>query len=223
MKEGLLYKLSLKVVPVLLAALARVLFATCRVRTHGAEYREQTLDSGRMAVVTFWHYSFFGVFPVLGKYDGVVMVSSSRDGEYIARLAHTYGLSTVRGSRNNKGVQALKELIRAVKNGESAAIVADGSQGPPLIAQPGGILLSSRAGAPVLPVCWSASRYWAINSWDRTIIPKPFSRVEIAFGRPLQVPGGLKSDGVEEFRAELERVLHGLYRQVWAMQGKTEH
>lgn len=223
MKDGLLFRLSLKVVPVLLAGLARILFASCRLRVHGKVNREQTLDSGKTAVVTFWHYSFFGVFHVLRSYDGVVMVSSSRDGEYIAGLAETYGLSTVRGSRNNKGVQALKELIRAVKNGENAGIVADGSQGPPLIAQPGGVLLASRTGAPVLPLCWSASRYWTVSSWDRTIIPKPFSRVDIAFGEPLAIPKGLKGEGVEEFRAELEQSLNSLYEKVWAMQGRKSH
>ncbi len=117
------------------------------------------------------------------------MVSASRDGEYLARLAEQFGFETVRGSRNKKGVQGLKAMLRAVQNGNSAAIVADGSQGPPKIVQAGAILLAARTGAPIIPMIFAASRYFTINSWDRTIIPKPFSRIDFYYGEPLFVTG----------------------------------
>ena len=151
------------------------------------------------------------------------MVSASRDGEYIARLAEEFGFSTARGSRNNRGAQALKDLLKLAAAGESTAIVADGSQGPPRIAQPGAILLASRTGVPVLPVMWSASRYLAFRSWDRTAVPKPFSRVDFFYGEPLSVPADLKSEGIEEYRLILENRLNALYREAWRLHGREGH
>ena len=70
---------------------------------------------------------------------------------------------------------------------------------------------------------WSASRYYAVNSWDRMVIPKPFSRIDFFYGEPLFLPKDLKADGVEEYRLQLESNLGGLYRKVWGVYGKTEH
>jgi hypothetical protein len=223
MKDGLLFKISLRVIPPLIGYVTRFLFATCRVRVHGREHCLETLDSNQQVIATFWHYSLLVVFQLLRKYSGVAMVSSSRDGEYIARLLEIFGFSTVRGSRNKQGVQALKDMIRLVRSGENTAIVADGSQGPPRVAQPGSILLASRTGVPILPMAWSASRYVAIRSWDRTALPKPFSRVDFIFGEPLKVPPDLKAEGIEEYRLVLEQRLNELYEEAWMMYGKETH
>jgi len=224
MKEGgLLHRLSLLLVPKLIAWLIRVWFATCRVRVHGAEHRQTTLDVGKAIVASFWHYTMLFVFYQLRRESAVIMVSASRDGQYIARLAQELGFSTARGSRNNKGMQALKDLLKAAGTGENTAIVADGSQGPPRVAQPGAILLASRTGVPILPMSWSASSYIAIPSWDRTAIPKPFSRVDYLYGDPLFVPPGLKAEGIEEYRLELEKRLNELYLRAWRIYGREGH
>jgi lysophospholipid acyltransferase (LPLAT)-like uncharacterized protein len=92
----------------------------------GAEHLRATLDS-RQTIVSFWHYSLLVIFQLMRNYSGVVMVSSSSDGEYVARFARLCGYETVRGSRNKQGLQALKELLRHCRAGQNAALVADGS------------------------------------------------------------------------------------------------
>ncbi len=223
MKDGLLQKLSLRILPPVIGVVLRFWFASCRVTVHGGEHCRNTLDANKQVIGTFWHYSLLGVFPVLSKYRGVAMVSSSKDGEYIARFMEYFGFRTVRGSRNRHGVQALKDLIKLARSGENTAIVADGSQGPPRIAQPGSVLLASRTGIPILPMAWSASRYLSIRSWDRTSFPKPFSKVDFIYGEPMYVPAGLKSEGIEEYRQQLEERLNGLYLEMWRIHGKDEH
>ena len=221
--EGLLYQLSLRLVPVLFSWLMRLWLGTCRVRIHGSEHLEAVLAAGKPVVATFWHYAVIMIFYQMRHYSGVAMISSSRDGEYLARLVARFGFGTVRGSRNRKGVQALKDLVKAMQAGKNGIVVADGSQGPPMIVQPGSILLASRSGAAILPICWSASRYLTIRSWDRTAIPHLFSQVEYFFGEPLEVPADLKSEGLEEYRLLLEQRLKGLYEEAWAQQGRTGH
>ncbi len=223
MKDGLLYKISLKVIPLAILLITKVWFATCRVREHGKEHCQNTFDSNKQVIATFWHYSLLVVFQLAQKYSAVVMVSSSKDGEYVARFAELCGFPTVRGSRNKQGMQALKDLLKYCKSGHNAALVADGSQGPPRIAQAGAILMASRTGIPILPVVWSASRYLTIRSWDKTAFPKPFSTVDFAYGEPIEVPPGLKSEGIEEYRLLLENRLNTLYEEMWAIYGKEEH
>ena len=151
------------------------------------------------------------------------MVSASRDGEYIAKLAQQFGFTAARGSRNNKGVEGLKQLFRAIRDGNNCAIVADGSQGPPLVAQPGAILLAARTGAPIIPMLWSAKSYLTVRSWDRTVIPKPFSRIDFYYGEAIHVPADVKADGIEAYRLLLEERLNGLYAEAWAIYSKAQH
>ncbi|MEN8198881.1 MAG: lysophospholipid acyltransferase family protein [Thermodesulfobacteriota bacterium] len=221
MKDGVLYRLSLRLLPVFFVGLTRIWFATCRVKTHGREYLEQVRQGP--AVATFWHYTILFIFYYMRKESAVAMVSGSRDGEYISRIANRLGYETVRGSRKKGGLQAIKGLIRHMRQGRNAAIVADGSQGPARVVQAGCIVLASRTGAPVLPMLWSCNRYRRFGSWDGTALPMPFSRIDFFFAEPLTVPAKLGPEGVEKYRIILEKRLNMLYDEAWALQGKTKH
>jgi len=223
MTEGVLNSILLRVVPVTLALLIRLWFCTCRVRVHNLENFLDPKKTGKPVIAAFWHYSIIYFFYFVRGYPVTAMVSASRDGEYIARLAKQFGFTPVRGSRNNKGAEGLKSLIRAIRGDSNCALVADGSQGPPRIAQPGAILLASRSGAPVLPMLWSAKSYFTVRSWDRTVIPKPFTRIDYYYGEPLFVPAELKTEGIEEYRLLLEQRLNALYVEAWGQYNKGEH
>ncbi len=153
------------------------------------------------------------------------MVSASSDGEYISQVLTKMGYETVRGSKGKgkKGLAALKSMIKWVKNGKNAAIVADGSQGPARIAQPGAILIASHTGSPILPMAWAADRFWVINSWDKSVVPKPFAKIIITFGEPFTVPARISTEEVENFRVSLEVCLNEQYKKVWSLFGRTEH
>lgn len=223
MSQKLRYKIGVRVIPFVVYWLMRCWFKTCRTTIHGYKGYQELLDSGEGTILSCWHYSIAFHFYTQRKDRGVAMVSASRDGEYIARLAGHYGFDTVRGSSNSQGMSALKKLLRKVKEGNNAAIVADGSQGPPLKLQAGAILLASRTGRPILPIVWSGDRYIAFDSWDRMILPKPFSRVEYFYGDPFYVPAKIGQEELEKYRIELDKILNDLYGKAWQMQGKTEH
>ncbi len=213
----------LRAVPPLFAWLMRLWFRTCRVTVHNFDNLLTPDGKERQVIASFWHYSIIYLFYFVRKYSATAMVSASRDGEYIARLAREFGFKTIRGSKNYKGTAALKSMLRAVRNGENGAIVADGSQGPARVAQSGAILLASRTGVPIIPMLWSASSYFAVRSWDRTIIPTPVSKVEFFYGEPLFVPARVKAQEIEEYRLHLEQQLNLLYGVAWAKHKKNEH
>ena len=223
MNKQLLHRVGLAVVPRLLWCVTSLWFATLRVRYHDEEHKRKTLDAGQAIIFTCWHYSLFLLFQIMRGYRGVVMVSSSRDGDYIARFAELFGLTAVRGSRNRQGTQALKGLLAVCREGRSVGLVADGSQGPAMVAQPGSILMASRTGNQILPAAWSASSYFTLRSWDSTAFPLPFSRVDVVFGEPLAVAEGLDSDGVEQYRQNLEARLNAIYQRAWQLQGRESH
>lgn len=223
MKNGLLHTVAVRVVPFLVSVMMRLWFFTCRITVHGRDHEEKALNCGVPYIGTFWHYSFFYTFYRVRGQKAVVMVSASRDGEYIARLAGHFGFGTVRGSRNKRGLGAIKQLMTAVKKGENSAIVADGSQGPALKLQAGAIMLASRTGAVIAPMAWSANKYWTVGSWDRTAIPKPFSKIEYFYGEPIFIEKKLDAEELEMKRVDVEKRLLELYKKAWEIQGKDSH
>lgn len=223
MREGKIQRTLVRIVPFLAAWLIRIWFATCKAEVQGSDSREKVIDKKHSIIAAFWHYSLVYVFYHLRDDSAAVLVSASEDGDYIAGLAQQLNFGTVRGSRNRRGLRALKELIDRLQRGEHIGIVADGSQGPPLVLQPGAILMASRTGSPILPMAWSASKYIAFKSWDRTAIPLPFSRVRYYYGEPFYVPSGIGGDEIEHYRQQLEEQMNTLYHQAWSFYGKEYH
>ena len=223
-KNGFFYRLLLVVVPWLYAGVSRMLFATCRVRVHGSENLDLCLGQGR-CVAVFWHYSVFPVI-ALNRRRGqgwVAMVSASGDAEFVARILARQGVASVRGSRNRGGLAALKGLIGLMRQGYNAVIVADGSKGPAQVMQAGAVLLASKSAAPILPMAVAADRYWTFRSWDRTLLPKPFARLDLWYGEPMTVPEKVGAEEIERCRLEMEQRLNGLYAQAWGELGKDGH
>ncbi|MBV5316432.1 MAG: lysophospholipid acyltransferase family protein [Desulfobulbaceae bacterium] len=171
----------------------------------------------------FWHYSFLYFFYYFRKYPAAVMVSASKDGEYIAQLARLLGHVPVRGSSNRGGVKALREMIDLLQQGRNSAIVADGSQGPARRVQAGCILMASKSGKPIFPMAWAADRCIIFNSWDRTVVPLPFATIALHHGEAFYVPSALSSSQIEEYRLELEQRLNHLYEEVWRAVGRPPH
>lgn len=213
------HRCSLVVIPWLVVGCIRIWFATCRVKVRGdAPLWEHA--AGDAGIAAFWHYSFLYFFYYFRKYPSAIMVSASRDGEYIARVAQLLGHVPVRGSSNRDGVKALREMIELLRQGKNSAIVADGSQGPARKVQAGCILMASKSGKPIFPLAWAANRCLVFDSWDRTVVPLPFATIVLHHGEPLSVPPSISSAQVEAYRLELEQRLNGLYDEVWREVGR---
>jgi len=203
--------------------LIRVWFATCRIKIRDDGSLLQYAQTGNAAIGAFWHYSILFLFYHFRMFRTAAMVSASKDGEYIARLLLLMGSIPVRGSSHRGGVKALIEMIDLLRQGHNGAIVADGSQGPARQAQPGCILMASKSGLPVFPVVFAAKHVLIFNSWDRTVIPLPFTTIVVRIGEPLRVEPGIEADQVEEYRLELEQRLNRLYEAAWHEVGRKSH
>jgi lysophospholipid acyltransferase (LPLAT)-like uncharacterized protein len=139
---------------------------------------------------------------------GVVMVSRSRDGDLIADTVERFGMRAVRGSTGHGGRDALDMMVHALTYEHvSAGVIVDGPRGPALEAKAGAVTLARATGLPIVPGTWWARPIVRVRSWDRTIVPLPFSRIVFAFAEPLFVAPDADPDAMEAARAELTRRL----------------
>jgi lysophospholipid acyltransferase (LPLAT)-like uncharacterized protein len=184
----------------------RLLFLSCRVVIlEGAENEELAAKMADGKVIyASWHQRLFYQIHRLRKRKVTVMISQSRDGEYIARLINWLGLKDVRGSSTRGGFDALKDLTRKMKAGSNGGMIPDGPTGPPHEAKTGTIILARMTGALIIPISWSADRCWVFNSWDRFMIPKPFARISYCYGEPIIVPHSAKLPEMDDYRKLLE-------------------
>jgi len=208
------YELKWNAVGILGKLIIDGLFASARVeRIIGASPR--SLLKSRDFILAFWHSRILMVSHFFKGWHGVAMVSASEDGEIIARILQRQGQNTIRGSTTRGGLRALTQLIREVKEGRGpAAVVPDGPQGPRFIVQPGVIRLAQKTGAPILPVTYGAERMKVFSSWDRFILPYPFTRCRLIFGTPIRVPRQADRIMFEACRKELEDELWRITREV---------
>jgi hypothetical protein len=140
--------------------------------------------------------------------DVHVMISASRDGELVSRLARGFGFTPLRGSTSRRSLHATREMIARLRAGRRCGITPDGPRGPRRQAQIGVVAVARLTGRPVVPFAFEAERCWRMKSWDRFIVPKPFSRAVFVYGDPILVPrrGGSDADFLAQIQRELDRV-----------------
>ena len=187
----------------------RALGATYRWHVDGIQHYDSIVSSGRQPIFAVWHGRILAA-TLFWRNRGIVVITSQNfDGEWIAGIIRRFGYGTARGSTSRGGVRALVQLRRELADGRPVGFTIDGPRGPARVAQPGAVFLAGASGQPILPFHVEASRFWSAGRWDQTQVPKPFSRVAIAIGAPIEV-SGTDEALVERTRVELERVLAGL-------------
>ena len=181
-----------------------------RIRVVGEEIALGCLsDYGRL-VIAVWHQRLLAAVAYVLKFrhfDPIIMISQSKDGELATRLARRFGFVPVRGSSSKGGTSALLAITEALKTNPAVIHIVDGPRGPKGIVKPGLVSMAGVSGAVVLPLIVSAKKAWRLGSWDRFLIPKPFSEVTIEWGRPFVVPRDSNSEIYEELRREIEMSL----------------
>ncbi len=167
----------------------------------------------KSVIYAFWHGRVL-IFTYSHRKQKIhVLISQHQDGEYIARIIHRLGFITVRGSTTRGGPKAIFELCEKIASGFDVAITPDGPKGPGFQVHPGILYVAQRSGMPIIPITNSAKRRWNLSSWDKFLIPKPFSKVVIALGKPIYVPVDAAPEELDNIRKELENDLSELTRR----------
>jgi lysophospholipid acyltransferase (LPLAT)-like uncharacterized protein len=180
---------------------------TIRLVVENDEVFAARLELGGRVVFASWHQRFFGGFYVPRIYGSphCIMISRSRDGDFVAGVVAHIGWRAIRGSSSLGGKEALRQMADALLQDRVGGHIVDGPLGPPRVIKPGLISLAQRTGAAICPAYVSYENPWVFNSWDRFMVPKPFSRALLRFDRTLiSVPPDLDESQFEQIRLQVE-------------------
>lgn len=201
----------LHLIPLIVYIIIISISKTLRFKVVGIKEINEGKKSGKNYIFALWHNQFFAMpyyyIKLLGKYPISVLTSLSKDGEYISRLLHKFGFSTIRGSSSFGGDTALRLLIHEIEKGNDIAVTPDGPRGPRHIVQTGIITLASLTGCPIVPVGYKVNNKKTLHTWDRFIIPYPFTRGIFTTASPIYIPKGISDTEKEKMRQELEEIL----------------
>jgi lysophospholipid acyltransferase (LPLAT)-like uncharacterized protein len=184
----------------------RLLGPTLRVSVSYEEGAQKRLDD-RPLVASFWHSCMIPAAYIFRDMGIRVMSSYSYDGEYMGRIIKRFGYVAVKGSSSRNPVRALLGLRRAVNEGWTVAFTLDGPRGPRHKVKPGPVGLGKSSGVALTTFHAAVEKGWALHSWDRMVIPKPFSRVLVRVGRLIHVPSDASEGDLERYTAELQATL----------------
>jgi lysophospholipid acyltransferase (LPLAT)-like uncharacterized protein len=163
---------------------------------------------------TLWHNRLL-IFPfVLRRFfpnrRGAALISASRDGDLLADAIERFDFDVVRGSSSRLGASAILQLTDVLASGRDVVITPDGPRGPAYELGPGIIFLAQKSGAPVVPVNMEYSSCWRLKSWDRFILPRPFSKVCVIIGQAHHVRSTSTPEEFETERLRLQGVMMAL-------------
>jgi lysophospholipid acyltransferase (LPLAT)-like uncharacterized protein len=181
---------------------------TLRIRFVNQNIPDGLAAGGKNFIYAFWHGRQFLLFYTHRNSHIVIPASESRDGEIQAGIIGRFGFGVVRGSSKRKGAQAYIGLMKALKNGKCIAIAVDGPRGPIYEVKQGITSLAGKLGKLIVPVVVSAKRSWVLEkTWDKYVLPKPFTECVIMYGEPIIV-NGTEEEELENKRKELTVALN---------------
>jgi lysophospholipid acyltransferase (LPLAT)-like uncharacterized protein len=199
-----------------------IAFGFYLLKALGRSLRYQIDDRARIAgksvtenyIGALWHNRLL-VFPVVlrrffGNRPGAALISASGDGDLLSDAIHRFDYDVVRGSSSKLGATALLQLSDVLAAGRDVVITPDGPRGPAYEIGPGIIFLAQKTGARVLPMNMEYSSCWRVKSWDRFIIPRPFSKVRVIVGEPEQIRSTSTPEEFESERLRLQDTMMSL-------------
>jgi len=191
----------------------RLLHVTMRLEFRGREALDRARRESGQYILAFWH-SRFAMMPYC--YPGqriAVVISRHRDARLLAEILMRFGYDMAWGSSTRGGVAALRAVVRRMSKGFDSAFTPDGPRGPRRRVQAGVIVAARLSGMPIVPVAFSARPARRLRSWDRTLVPYPFSKGLYLYGEPMRVSRKADEEEQERARVSLEERLDRLTDQ----------
>jgi lysophospholipid acyltransferase (LPLAT)-like uncharacterized protein len=211
-KFNLTDKLLFGLVGILGSALILLLGKTWKIKIIGQEKVDEIRSQGKRVCYALWHGRLLALTYTHRNQGTRILISQHRDGEFISRIVERMGYSPARGSSTRGGVKAVLDMVKNSKNYD-LAITPDGPRGPRHRVQAGAAYISSRSGLALIPISCSAHPAWILKSWDRFMIPKPFSRVVIMIANPITISPQVDEQELHRKSSLLEQTLVELTRQ----------
>ena len=171
-------------------------------------------------IYCFWHQCVIPCTVYFRYSRAVILISQSFDGEMITRVLRLFGYDAVRGSSSRGAKEGLLGLRHVIESGHTAIFTADGPRGPIYKSKMGPVKLAQTTGAPLGGFHLEPERAWTLRSWDRFLIPKPFTRICVSWAEWTQVPHDLPAEEFEPMRQRLDQQLEAARLRAYAHFGR---
>jgi lysophospholipid acyltransferase (LPLAT)-like uncharacterized protein len=189
----------------------RLVLATGRWTMVRGEASIPYIDAGIPFIFCFWHGRILMMPYAWERRDRAhMLISQHRDGQIIARTVEHFGIRTIAGSTQRGGAAALRTMLKVLRAGDCVGITPDGPRGPRMRASDGIVNVARMAGRPIIPMTFGACRRKVVPSWDRFVVPLPFSRGVFVWGDPIEVPRDMDDAAVEAARVKVEESLNAI-------------
>ncbi|TKX30456.1 lysophospholipid acyltransferase family protein [Campylobacter estrildidarum] len=182
-----------------------IIFLTCK-----KTYRGNKLDENPY-IILFWH-GRLALMPFAFRYfrqknkKAYVMISHHKDGEQIARIIKLFGLNSVRGSTSKGASGALRSAFKVLDKNDDIVITPDGPRGPYHSISDGAVLLAQKKNVKIRLLNYEAECFWEFKSWDKMILPKPFTNLIYRLSDPLDISNFDKNQAKEFLLNQLENI-----------------
>lgn len=172
-------------------------------------------------IFCFWHQCVFPCTVYFRHSRAVILISQSFDGELITRILRMWGFDAVRGSSSRGAREGLLGLAHVINTGRTAIFTADGPRGPIYQTKMGPIKLAQMTGVPIGSFYLLPEHAWELKSWDRFLVPKPFTRICVSWADWTHVDAGIAAEDFEGKRQELNDALERARLRALAHFGKS--
>lgn len=183
--------------------------------TYRFEYRNKEIlnnlndnNKDKAYILAIWHQNILA--SILAHLDRKysMIISPSKDGEYVAKVCQFFGHQPIRGSSSKGGVKALINSIKSLKSGVPSAVAIDGPRGPRFQIKPGVFEMAKKSGVPIIPMTVSPKSYWTFEkAWDKFRFPRPFTTIVINYGKPIYIEENISKNDIINYRNQLYETL----------------
>jgi hypothetical protein len=197
-------RILLNTAPWLAAKLIGWIHRILKPESIGEQELKRIWSEGRYAILATWHDQLLMIPPEYSGAASKVLISSSKDGELIARVVEYFGVGAVRGSSNRGGKAAFRELTKLSKEPINLGFTPDGPRGPRHVVKEGVVQLARISGRPIVPIAFACSNGHRFQSWDRFLLPFPWGKAVYSFGAPLYYD---KNETMDDFRDRVQKAM----------------
>jgi len=185
----------------------KIIACTYRIKEINAYKKTPYQGKEKNYIYGFFHSQLLAHIYFYRNTKMASLASLHRDGEIAAIVARKFGITIVRGSSTRGGAEALLGLKKYINEGYDAALTVDGPRGPAGIVNNGVIYLAKLTGREIIPCCFVCDRNVRLRSWDKFMIPLPFSKGVFNFGKPIKIPEDLKEENINKHKEEIQNEL----------------
>lgn len=188
----------------------KALLFTCRIKVVGMDHFVKAATNKR-CILMLWHNRLTLVAEVMTRYAPqfkyAALISNSRDAEILASYTNSFSVGRTIRVPHNARAQVLQTMVKQLKHGNEVIIITpDGPRGPAMKIKPGVAYAAKEALASIIPFSWNATSIWQFKTWDKLMLPKPFSTITVRLGESLRVEGEENSDHLEQALNTLDTI-----------------